>query len=78
VLASPHTCHHRPRSGGREGLDVGIDIETDLAVIKVDEQNLASLPFGKNVRRDVSRPNRMRSATPTQPDVSRIVHRPLS
>jgi serine protease Do len=25
---------------------VGIDLETDLAVIKVDEWNLAALPFG--------------------------------
>ena len=25
---------------------VGIDLETDLAVIKVDERNLAVLPFG--------------------------------
>jgi serine protease Do len=29
-----------------KGTVVGIDLETDLAVIKVDERNLAALPFG--------------------------------
>ena len=32
------------------GQIVGIDLETDLAVIKVDERNLPALPFGDSTR----------------------------